>query len=168
MSTAFGSQPVPSGALWQKIEQQNFKNETRRMIREELRAEFENKTTSIVEQKRLKIEEVAYRRGMEEGYARAFHEGANSQSIPKARKTMADIVTEVARKHGLSVEQLRANRRDSMTIHAKHEAFYRCRRETGHSMPVIGRFFGNDHTTVLHGVRRHEERLAASGGPDAA
>jgi chromosomal replication initiator protein len=33
-------------------------------------------------------------------------------------------------------------------------AFYLCRTHTTCSLPEIGRVFGRDHTTVLHGARR--------------
>lgn len=44
-------------------------------------------------------------------------------------------------------------------------AMYLTRRETGRSLPEIGREFGGrDHTTVLHGIRRVESLLRADAG----
>ncbi|UOF80839.1 dnaA [Caudoviricetes sp.] len=34
---------------------------------------------------------------------------------------------------------------------------YHALREAGFSLPQIGAFFGRDHTTILHGLRRWKE-----------
>ena len=73
------------------------------------------------------------------------------------------IARQVAAKHGVSVTDLLSARRDRPVAVARHEAFYRCRHETTLSLPEIGRRFGGrDHTTVLHGVRMHEQRMRQS------
>ncbi len=38
---------------------------------------------------------------------------------------------------------------------------YLARELTPHSLPTIGRFFGRDHTTVIHAIHRIEELSAA-------
>lgn len=78
------------------------------------------------------------------------------------------IIAEVAQKHGVSYDELISDRRQKRMIAPRFEAYWRCARETPASYPQIGRAFGNrDHTTILHGVRRHEKRLAeaANGAP---
>lgn len=66
----------------------------------------------------------------------------------------------VAEKHGLTLEQLVGRTRSDDVVKARHEVFYRLRKETTWSLPRIGRFIGGrDHTTVLHGIRKHEMRL---------
>lgn len=71
-----------------------------------------------------------------------------------------EIAKEVAYKHDVSVLDMQSPRRDRATVHARHEAFYRCRTETALSLPQIGRRFGDrDHTTVLHGIQMHERRM---------
>lgn len=71
-----------------------------------------------------------------------------------------DIVEEVAAKHGVFMSDMRSVRRGRAQVAARHEAMWRLRNETTMSLPEIGRRLGGrDHTTVLHGVKRHQERL---------
>jgi len=74
------------------------------------------------------------------------------------------IALEVGRKHGVKLNELKSARRDRKIVAARHEAFWRCRNETSLSFPQIGKLFGGrDHSTVLHGIKRHEERMKADG-----
>jgi hypothetical protein len=78
----------------------------------------------------------------------------------KAKKvTMADVLAEVAKKHGLEPLRLKARVRRKELTEARFEAFYRMRNELKMSYPQIGMFFGMDHTSILHGVRMHEQKL---------
>lgn len=82
------------------------------------------------------------------------------------RPSMQSICEEVARKHGVSIDELRSHRRHKEVIAARHEAMWRCRHETLASLPMIGRALGGrDHTTILNGVRKHAARLAKGGTP---
>ena len=72
------------------------------------------------------------------------------------RKSARQIVAEVALKHGLKMSDLTGPYRHKSIVKARHEAMWRVRDETNLSYPQIGRVLGNrDHTTVLHGVRKH-------------
>lgn len=53
--------------------------------------------------------------------------------------------------------QLTEKRKARQVSHKRWEAF-KVFREAGYSLPEIGRFFGMDHTTVLHGLRQLEAR----------
>jgi len=80
------------------------------------------------------------------------------------RGEMRAIAEEVAAKHGLtSWRELRSHRRNPRLCAAKREAWWRCRNETDHSYPAIGRFFGFDHTTILAAVRKYEAAMTATG-----
>lgn len=93
-----------------------------------------------------------YERGLEEAKRRFETEAFY---FPTMRK----IAEEVAEKYGLkSWKQLRSHRRNRPLVIAKQELWWRCREETAYSLPSIGRFFGFDHTTILAGARRHDER----------
>src|SRR5690606_25383533 len=74
-----------------------------------------------------------------------------------------EIVREVATEHGLDERELmQPGYRPQKIIIARHEAFYRLRHERLLSLAEIGRLMGGfDHTTVLHGIRRHDERMEA-------
>lgn len=70
---------------------------------------------------------------------------------PGARK----IVAHVARKHGLTPEDILGERRHKQVIQARWEAMgmvYRANPKWG--LPQIGRFFNRDHTTALHALRK--------------
>lgn len=83
--------------------------------------------------------------------------------LPGVRQTAADILREVAFRNGLTVEEMLAATRKKTFAHARQEAMWEIRQRTKLSLPQIARRMRlKDHTTVLHGVRRHEERLAAS------
>lgn len=72
------------------------------------------------------------------------------------------ITEEVSAKHGVTIIDLRSARRDRKSSRARHECFWRLRKETTMSIPRIGQLFGNrDHTTVLHGIQKHEDRMAS-------
>lgn len=80
---------------------------------------------------------------------------------PHRRVTMAEITLRVAEKHGLTVEDLKGQSRIRPIAWPRQEAMYECRMATSNSTTAIGRFLGGrDHTTVMHGVRRHQDRLA--------
>lgn len=82
--------------------------------------------------------------------------------FPAHRSRWRLIVKEVAAKHGVTVEDLVGRSRVPAIVAARHEAMFRVRKETTHSLPHIGRLFGGrDHSTVLNAMRRHAERIAA-------
>lgn len=74
--------------------------------------------------------------------------------------TMTQIIGEVADKHGITEFQLKKRRRERPVVIARQEAMYRCAEETKFSLAAIGRFFGFDHTTVMHAIKAHRARLA--------
>jgi hypothetical protein len=79
--------------------------------------------------------------------------------LPDAEKWKA-IIAEVCEKHGIDWIDLASARRSVPVVIARHEAMYRMRHETTMSLPAIGRKLGGlDHSSVIHGIRRHEERL---------
>ena len=70
------------------------------------------------------------------------------------------IIREVCLKHSVKLNEIMSTRRRRNIVDARHEAFYRLKNETSLSLPQIGRMMGGfDHTTVLHGVKRHEARF---------
>jgi len=71
--------------------------------------------------------------------------------------SMRGIALEVAVKHEITVEEMAGPKRQPRQIHPRHEAMFKMRK-VGYSYSEIGRFFGRDHTTVMHGVRAHEAR----------
>jgi hypothetical protein len=80
------------------------------------------------------------------------------------RTSVADIVREVAAKHGLPEKMILSQCRQRAYAWPRQEAYYRIITECPHiSYPEAGRRLGGkDHTTVLHGVRAHCKRNGLS------
>jgi hypothetical protein len=75
------------------------------------------------------------------------------------------IVNEVAEKYDISAGAIIGTCRFYHIKDARQEVYWRIRNEvtiggTPASYPIIGKWIGGrDHTTVLHGIRKHEERM---------
>ena len=81
-------------------------------------------------------------------------------SVPRNRG--AQIMKEVCDKYCVSMEDLISERRHQYLVRPRQEAMYRLCTETDWSLPRIGRLLGNrDHTTILHGKKKFQERLDA-------
>ncbi len=77
-----------------------------------------------------------------------------------ALPTWKRIILETCNKHDVSYNDIMSPRRAVPIVRARQEAMWRLKMETSMSYPAIGRRLGGkDHTTILHGVRKHEERL---------
>lgn len=85
--------------------------------------------------------------------------------------SLDEITARVGEHYGFTVDQLRApngekpGRGDRIT-RARHEAYWMAKQQCWacgkgrYTTPMIGRYFGGrDHTTILHGVQRHDARL---------
>ena len=76
------------------------------------------------------------------------------------RTSVADIVRDVAAKHGLSVNVLLGRNSQRAYAWPRQEAMYRVFTECPHiSYPEAGRRLGGrDHTTIMHGVKAYCRR----------
>lgn len=82
------------------------------------------------------------------------------ESPAALRKKWRSIVNEVCSARRVSVAEVMGPGRSRYLVDARHEIYYRLRKETVLSLPEIGRRLGGkDHTTVIHGIRRHEAKL---------
>jgi chromosomal replication initiation ATPase DnaA len=77
------------------------------------------------------------------------------------------IITDVGAKHGFSVEQMVGPSTRHALARARWEAFDRLRREiriqgNPPSLPLVGGWFGRDHTTVIHGLQRLAQGACAA------
>lgn len=64
---------------------------------------------------------------------------------------------------GVTVAELRGGRGPNCLARARQVAMYLCRELAGLSLPVIGREFDRDHTTVLHAARKIRDEIATGG-----
>jgi chromosomal replication initiator protein len=86
--------------------------------------------------------------------------------FPPRAKTIAEVITEVAGKHGVTYLEMLSQRRPAALARARQEAYWRCMHETIASLPTIGRHFGNrDHSTILKGAKVYETRMKAATAP---
>lgn len=71
------------------------------------------------------------------------------------------ILHEVSAKTGFPVEDLLGRTRSPVALNeARHECFYRIRKEIGMStVEIAQRFDGRDHSTVVYGIRKHARKL---------
>jgi len=81
-------------------------------------------------------------------------------SAPKP--TMRSITQAFAEDSEFTVAQLIGPGRTQSLAWARQELMWLLRRQERWSLPQIGRFLGcRDHTTILHGIRAHQARLAS-------
>jgi chromosomal replication initiator protein len=67
-------------------------------------------------------------------------------------------------KHKVTRQDIMSHRRQAPIVKARQEAMYLIKNNTAWSYPQIGRYFGKDHTTVLHAVQLMDRRIASNAG----
>lgn len=72
------------------------------------------------------------------------------------------ILSEICVKYKVTLNDLRSRRRNAALVAIRHEAMQAIKDGTPLSLVEIGRIFGKDHTTVLHGIRKVEAMRAAA------
>lgn len=83
------------------------------------------------------------------------------ETIYQRKITAEHIQRVVAREFGFTRDDLISARRQVPLVIPRHVAMYLVKVLTPKSLPEIGRRFGGrDHTTVLHAIRRMEEKIA--------
>lgn len=75
--------------------------------------------------------------------------------------TPSEIETIVAARFALTLDEMREVRRDRKVSRPRQIAMALSREYTDWSLPRLGRHFGRDHTTILHGMRRVATLAAA-------
>ena len=76
------------------------------------------------------------------------------------KPSIESIAQTVARETGLPVTDIMGASRTIPIAHARQEAMRRAYRTGQFSTTQIGRVFGRDHTTVIHGINAAMQRLA--------
>lgn len=84
---------------------------------------------------------------------------------PSDRISWRAIVARVAHRHSVAVADILGKSRSKAVARARHEAIYHVIVETGWTLPVVGRRFGRDATTVLHSFQMHEKILQSEAPP---
>ncbi len=86
----------------------------------------------------------------------------NDIAAGRAPQTLDSIARRTASKHGITLGALKSQQRTKDLVHARQEAFWLAHKLTDKSYPTIGRYFGRDHATVMHGVKKHADRMKAA------
>lgn len=74
-----------------------------------------------------------------------------------------EIISDIAKKHGVLYSDIVSERRFKRAMPARFEAYWAIKNTFPWSLPRIARLFGkSDHTTIINGVKKHEEKLAAT------
>lgn len=76
--------------------------------------------------------------------------------INQPRITVSAIQRVVCQHFGVSHNELMSNRRDNRICNPRAIAMYLARELTTHGYPTLGKFFGRDHSSVMHAVRKIE------------
>lgn len=75
------------------------------------------------------------------------------------RRAFGIILRVMSEEAKVGLKMLKSQDRGSQQISAvRYMAMALCRELTGASLPEIGRFFGRDHSTVLHGLQTIDAR----------
>lgn len=74
--------------------------------------------------------------------------------------TIKQIIDEVSRTTGVSVEDIRGTKRNANISNARKMCIYIIREVTGMSYDLIGKEFGKDHTTILYNIEALTKKLA--------
>ncbi len=86
-------------------------------------------------------------------------DGLYPHTSPRPR-TLAEIQAAACRHFDISPQELLSPSRTTRVAWPRQVAMYLARELTDESLPAIGRHFGRrDHTTVIHAVRRTEQRI---------
>ena len=74
--------------------------------------------------------------------------------------TIEDIIKECSLHFSITLNEMKSNRRSRDIVKARQTAMFLAKMLTPRSLPEIGRRFGGrDHTTVLHAVRKIQNRV---------
>ena len=84
------------------------------------------------------------------------------EHLGRERMTHAQYIRIRCREIGVKVEDIMGDSRHQKHVRPRQMLMWEIKqRSPGISLPQIGRIFnGRDHTTILHGIQRHEKRMA--------
>ncbi len=74
------------------------------------------------------------------------------------RYSVKQIIEQVATRYRVSFEQVVGRSHARQVTAARHEVFWRLHHELGMSFSAIGRKLDRDHSTILHGVAKHQDK----------
>jgi hypothetical protein len=83
-----------------------------------------------------------------------------------APSRFVNLIIQVAKDHNIPPETIVDKTRKAAVVRARQDLFYRAHTDQHMSHSQIGRYMNCDHTTVMHGVKKHEKMLQDNGSSD--
>lgn len=77
------------------------------------------------------------------------------------RDSVRRVVEAISERTGIPAVRIVSMSRNVAVVAARHWAFYELQ-QAGFSLSQMGRMFKKDHTTILHGIRKHIARTGAA------
>lgn len=74
------------------------------------------------------------------------------------RPSVRQCIARIAGETGVAVDQILGRSRKHNIVVARQAAMYEATKRSGRPLTVIGRVFGRDHSTIIHGVNQHATR----------
>ena len=107
-------------------------------------------------------------RASKPGTPQAFPRGYQTEYPDLSKSYFRDIITplvaQVCGERGMAVKDILGHCRTKRVTDARHWVFYEAHKR-GIPYAEIGRLMNRDHTTVIHGVAKEEQRRNAAGYP---
>lgn len=80
-------------------------------------------------------------------------------NLPSSKIRPSDVCRAVAVEFGVTTAALKSSRRSAALVLPRQCAMWLCRKHCESSLPQLGKFFERQHSSVLHAIRRLDERL---------
>lgn len=80
------------------------------------------------------------------------------KGMVRTRPSMRCIAEDIAERYGLSMVELIGNRPHQYVSRPRQEAMAAMHATGKFSTTQIGKFFGRDHSTISHGIKKHRQR----------
>ena len=90
-----------------------------------------------------------------DAYIAGLNDRPKTGSVGGALTLMEQVTERVSEEYKFTVKELRGPGR-SHCFSEPRRVIWSELKQRGYSLPQIGRFFGRDHTTILHGLKAHE------------
>jgi len=74
--------------------------------------------------------------------------------------TKENLLSVISFVSGLSEDEIRSQNRARGLVLCRHAYYFLAREKMGLKLVEIGKFFGNDHTTVIHGITKVKDMLS--------
>lgn len=71
------------------------------------------------------------------------------------RRSMPELIEEIANQYGVSIELIKSRNTKKAAYVPRQHFMWLAYQQAHLSMPIIGKFLNLDHSSVLHGIRRH-------------